>query len=86
METLRTRRFPHLTDILGRAESAARLPNTADPSETGTPVIALVLEWGCLIVGYSSGHVRCLWPDDLDLEGGSVSDSGVRIPPWLSDE
>jgi len=86
VEALSTRRFPHLTDILGHAKAATRLPNTADPSETDTPVIALVLEWGCLLVGYSSGHARCLDADDLEREGGVESDSRVRIPAWLSDE
>lgn len=61
-ESLRTTRFPHLTDLAGRAA-----PITEADQRDGTPLVALA-DGNTVVIGYSNGDVRRHDRDDLGLD------------------
>ncbi len=64
--SLRTRRFPRLTEIAGRRNTHPMYRITEHDEKHGTPIMAVRVSDG-VIIGYSSGEVRLHDRSELEL-------------------
>ncbi len=87
LESLRTRRFPRLTDIMGPDRDSPLSRGVTPELQVGRALLAVEITRG-LIVGFTAGDVRLMSTEVLRLDDGAASGDGA--PAWrtlgLSDE